>query len=60
LYLSSVYHQAPVLHVLGDYYFWHKDYDLAKQAYMQALNLAPTSNEEVLLKTKLQKTLDVM
>lgn len=60
LYLSSVYHQAPVLHVLGDYYFWHKDYDLAKQAYMQALSLAPTSNEEVLLKTKLQKTLDVM
>jgi len=43
--------------VLGDYYFQHKEYDLAKQSYTQALGLAPTSNEEILLKTNLQKTL---
>jgi cytochrome c-type biogenesis protein CcmH/NrfG len=44
--------------VLGDYYFQNKEYDLAKQSYLQALSLAPTSNEEVLLKAKLQKTLE--
>lgn len=58
LYLSSVYHQAPVLHVLGDYYFQNKEYDLAQQNYTQALALAPSSNEEVLIKAKLQKALD--
>ncbi|MCX6822704.1 MAG: tetratricopeptide repeat protein [candidate division SR1 bacterium] len=58
LYLSSVYHQAPILHVLGDYYFQHKEYDLAKQSYTQALSLAPSSNEQILLKTNLQKALD--
>ncbi len=60
LYLSSVYHQAPVLHVLGDYYFQNKEYDLAQQQYTQALALAPSSNEEVLLKTNLQKALDAV
>ena len=58
LYLSTVYHQAPISHVLGDYYLQHKDYDLAHQAYTDALSLAPSSNEKILLQTNLQKTLD--
>jgi cytochrome c-type biogenesis protein CcmH/NrfG len=46
--------------VLGDYYFQNKEYDLAQQQYTQALALAPTANEEVLLKTNLQKALDAV
>jgi len=53
LYLSSVYHHASVLHVLGDYYFQDKEFDLAKQTYLQALRLAPSPGEERLLKAKL-------
>ena len=58
LYLSTVYHQAPISHVLGDYYLQHKDYDLAQQAYTDALSLAPSSNEKILLQTNMQKALD--
>lgn len=55
LYLSSTYHQSFLSHALGDYYFQNKEYDLAKDAYTQALASTTSSNEKILLNDKLQK-----
>jgi uncharacterized protein HemY len=57
LYLSSTYHQQYLFHVLGDYYFQNKEYALAKDAYSQALTLSTQSSEQIILKDKLQKSL---
>ncbi|MFA7717307.1 MAG: hypothetical protein WC875_01155 [Candidatus Absconditabacterales bacterium] len=58
LYLSSTYHQQYLFHILGDYYFQNMEYDLAKDAYSQALTLATRSDEQIILKDKLQKTIN--
>lgn len=54
-YLSTVYQQAPVFHVLGDVYVQQKKYSLAENAYKAALPLVDSVNQEVLIQANLSK-----
>lgn len=53
LLLSQSYHQSPIYHVLGDYYLQTKSFDKAKEAYLQALSISDTLNEQTILTNKI-------
>lgn len=53
LYLTTIYHQSHLYHLLGDYYFWLKQYSMAKEYYVQALSISDTLVEQSLLQNKI-------
>ena len=52
--LAQNYHQSYIYHILGDYYMQTKSLTQAKEAYLKALSIADTSNEQTILTTKIQ------
>lgn len=55
--LTAVYHQSHLYHMLGDYYFWLKQYTLAKDNYVQALSICDNTTEQTILQNKIEQTM---
>ncbi len=55
LYLTEKYHQSPLYHLIGDYYYSLKQYASAKQYYVKALSICDNITEQGILQSKLTK-----
>ena len=55
LYLTNIYHQSHLYHLLGDYYSSLKQYPMAKQYYVQALSICDDDTEQSLLQSKISQ-----
>jgi predicted negative regulator of RcsB-dependent stress response len=56
--LTEKYHQAPLYHLLGDYYFSLKQYASAKDYYAKALSICDNPTEQTILQNKITQAVE--